>query len=918
MKNAYIVILILLSFMLIIDSKNSYGQANCGGVNLLTDPSFESIIIVGPTQNFSNTLGNWRSNVNIQIVRPDGPSPQWPSTGADGEQFIDLNNSTGAGWIEQEFTLEDATQLHFSGSFSNRQTGVPGYQGGQIAIQILSTDATPVTFAAESGTLDAASGYNWVTINALTNVLNPGTYRFRAFSTTNYAHFDNFVVCKSTDATQACPSPTVLKPESSWSASASSQLVGYEASRAIDGSLREAATGRNVWAGGSPSGSINQFITFDYGKVLDLVGFVYYPRTEVSQDISKYTIEVSNDGTTFTEVQTGSIRKQNNYTTATYLPTGEPLEVHFQESVTARYMRFVVKGMYQTGYAAIAEMLPIVCGGTTLDNVISCSNANLLNTGTDAEGTGTKVLDTFDTNWEVAFVQGKGATYTNLLPELSSIENLVFKPAIVTGNKIPTAWANSPYGNAQWISYTTSSRDVYGIANEPQFQNSYFFRYRFKIEDAYLLPAFKLRLNFLTDNTVKNIYINGNALAGELGLPSGGFRLTDQTITALNKHWELGENEIVIQVYSQPTYAGFLGQNITSCPGIDFGDAPASYNVSRQTFGAGHLIETNAEGEVLLTLGDLVDAEADGIASSANSDDQNDDTNDEDGISDFPGVPKGDNPTVESYTLAVKVTNISGVPANLCGWIDWNGNGVFDESERVCTTVPDGATTATLVWPTTTFNSTAFSGGTYMRFRITTDELSNPNGAASNGEVEDYFVTFTPLPVKLEGIKAIQEQNAINVSWTTTQEVNAASFDVERSQDGKKWISLGRVEAFGESTTNRNYSFVDNTALNGSNIYRLKMIDRDATYEYSRLVSADYTGASVFIYPNPVSSRLTVNKLDQVHSVTLYNMAGTQVLRTANVTASGIDVSKIPEGVYLVKIKYHNNTEKTDKIVITK
>jgi hypothetical protein len=70
--------------------------------------------------------------------------------------------------------------------------------------------------------------------------------------------------------------------------------------------------------------------------------------------------------------------------------------------------------------------------------------------------------------------------------------------------------------------------------------------------------------------------------------------------------------------------------------------------------------------------------------------------------------------------------------------------------------------------------------------------------------------------------------------WATANEQNNKGFEVER-QKGSSWETLGFVVAKGKSAT---YQFMDNTPLSNTSYYRLKMIDNDQTFEYSKVVSA--------------------------------------------------------------------------------
>ena len=171
----------------------------------------------------------------------------------------------------------------------------------------------------------------------------------------------------------------------------------------------------------------------------------------------------------------------------------------------------------------------------------------------------------------------------------------------------------------------------------------------------------------------------------------------------------------------------------------DYGDAPTPYPTLLADVGARHL----ATGP---TLGTNRDTESDGQpTSAANGDDVGGALpDDEDGLVDPAGdlhLLVGQTPTVD-----VTVTNNSGSAATLYGWIDCNGDGVFDNAtERASIAVSDGSsgTTVTLVFPAVPWVSPAVTD-TYARFRLSTDTAAaNATGAASDGEVEDYTVQIT-------------------------------------------------------------------------------------------------------------------------------------------------------------------------------
>ena len=101
------------------------------------------------------------------------------------------------------------------------------------------------------------------------------------------------------------------------------------------------------------------------------------------------------------------------------------------------------------------------------------------------------------------------------------------------------------------------------------------------------------------------------------------------------------------------------------------------------------------------------------------------------------------------FQIKVSVKNTSAEKANLRAWIDFNQNGDFDageESDQVL--VNSGtSTTHTLTW--TAVNAKIRNGKTYLRIRLTTDDIaaSQSAGLFFNGEVEDYLLNFNLLEV---------------------------------------------------------------------------------------------------------------------------------------------------------------------------
>jgi hypothetical protein len=175
------------------------------------------------------------------------------------------------------------------------------------------------------------------------------------------------------------------------------------------------------------------------------------------------------------------------------------------------------------------------------------------------------------------------------------------------------------------------------------------------------------------------------------------------------------------------------------------------------------------------------------------------------------------------------------------------------------------------------------------------------------------------LPVTLVSFDAVKQESSSLLTWATTEETNSDRFEVQRSIDAKNWDKIGTLPSGGESKVLRTYQFQDQAPANGLNYYRLKMVDRDETFAYSRIRSVEFsTKPGLNVFPNPASDRLLIGGYGQVKEVTLYNAAGVKMLRNKMISAQGIDVSKILPGVYAVELKLVNGSTQASKILITR
>src|SRR5690242_14585535 len=114
------------------------------------------------------------------------------------------------------------------------------------------------------------------------------------------------------------------------------------------------------------------------------------------------------------------------------------------------------------------------------------------------------------------------------------------------------------------------------------------------------------------------------------------------------------------------------------------------------------------------------------------------------------------------------------------------------------------------------------------------------NTQTGNDNVSKSFLVSaaTTLPVKSLDLSAVLNANNVDLKWTTVDEYNTSSFDVERSTDGRIFSAIGSKPASGNTTGSKDYTYLDmNVHLLQSSIiyYRIKMMDINGAYIYSRI-----------------------------------------------------------------------------------
>jgi hypothetical protein len=172
------------------------------------------------------------------------------------------------------------------------------------------------------------------------------------------------------------------------------------------------------------------------------------------------------------------------------------------------------------------------------------------------------------------------------------------------------------------------------------------------------------------------------------------------------------------------------------------------------------------------------------------------------------------------------------------------------------------------------------------------------------------------LPVELISFAAQNVNNKVTLTWTTATEINNHGFEVQRSAADGNFHTIAFVNGAGTSAELHNYTFTDKILEAGKYTYRLRQVDFNGHYEYSKRVLVEVSHPSKYElmqnYPNPFNPNTTITfKLasDSRVSVKIINLIGqvVDVLVNGDMSAGThsikLDASKLTSGIYLYKLE---------------
>lgn len=182
------------------------------------------------------------------------------------------------------------------------------------------------------------------------------------------------------------------------------------------------------------------------------------------------------------------------------------------------------------------------------------------------------------------------------------------------------------------------------------------------------------------------------------------------------------------------------------------------------------------------------------------------------------------------------------------------------------------------------------------------------------------------IPVELLNVNVQNFFNSNIVSWSTATETNNKGFEIQRSQSGYAWERIGFVAGHGTTTEIKNYSYEDKNLSAGKYSYRLKQIDFDGSFDYSKVVEVE-VGAPTKNelsqnYPNPFNPTTRIQyQVSSGANVSLkvFDILGNEVTTLVNEYKpagnyevefqSSVGSLQLASGIYFYQLKAGNYVE---------
>lgn len=170
------------------------------------------------------------------------------------------------------------------------------------------------------------------------------------------------------------------------------------------------------------------------------------------------------------------------------------------------------------------------------------------------------------------------------------------------------------------------------------------------------------------------------------------------------------------------------------------------------------------------------------------------------------------------------------------------------------------------------------------------------------------------LPVHFTSFSGNVANNKAALTWNVADNETGSHFEIERSTDGKGFKTISTMFTSNQAG-NATYTYADAGFVSSGSYYRIKVINKDNTTSYSKIISIKGSTAvdnKIVLMQNPVQSSLNftfTSAADEANEVAIYNLAGVkmysqkvQARKGTNSVSLSLD-GKLIRGNYILTVQ---------------
>ncbi len=182
-------------------------------------------------------------------------------------------------------------------------------------------------------------------------------------------------------------------------------------------------------------------------------------------------------------------------------------------------------------------------------------------------------------------------------------------------------------------------------------------------------------------------------------------------------------------------------------------------------------------------------------------------------------------------------------------------------------------------------------------------------------------ILFGTVPVSLVNFNLKKKTHTVELHWSTASEQNTHHFDVQKSKNGKDFVSFANIAAAGNSSQIKNYTIEDIQPYDGKNFYRIVSVDINKQKQFSQNRSVNFFKTSFYVsllLQNPITNQLSVQlecNEDATIAISIISAEGkivsNELVRVQNSLLFKKDIRNIAAGKYVLRLH-------TDKEIISR